>query len=90
MDTLILGCTHYGFLETQTKKIVGKDVAVISEGKIVAEKLADYLLRHLEIEKTISKNSKQEFLTTDLTNNFQKLSSRFFGRPIKPNKIVLE
>ncbi len=90
IDTLILGCTHYGLLEKQIKKIVGQKIKVISEGKIVAEKLADYLQRHPEIEKNISKTSKQIFLTTDLTDKFQKLGSQFFGKQIKPKKINLD
>lgn len=108
IDTLILGCTHYGFLEKQIKKIVGQKihpvksplrgvafggfnrVKVISEGKIVADKLANYLQRHLEIEKNISKTNKQEFLTTDLTDKFQKLGSRFFSKLIQPKKVNLD
>ncbi len=90
IDTLILGCTHYGILEKQIKKTVGKNVRVISEGKVVAEKLVDYLQKHPEIKKRLSKNSQQLFLTTDLTNKFQKLGSNFFGKKIKPQKITLE
>lgn len=90
IDTLILGCTHYGIFEKQIKQIIGKDIQVISEGKIVAEKLADYLQRHNEIEVRLSKKSQRIFLTTDLTNNFQKLGSQFFGQQIKPKKISLE
>ncbi len=90
IDTLILGCTHYGILEKQIKKIVGKNILVVSEGKVVAEKLVDYLQRHGEIEKQLSKNSQQKFLTTDLTDKFQTLGTQFFGKPIKPQKIALE
>ncbi|MDD5738464.1 MAG: glutamate racemase [Candidatus Pacebacteria bacterium] len=96
IDTLILGCTHYGILEKQTKEIlrqnsgqVGRDVQVISEGKVVAEKLADYLQRHPEIEKQLSKKSQHVFLTTDLTTEFQTLGTQFFGKPIIARKIDL-
>lgn len=89
IDTLVLGCTHYGILEKKIKKIVGKSVKVITEGKIVAEKLKDYLKRHPEIENKISKNSKKIFYTTDLTDNFSVLGSKFFGRKIKAEKVQL-
>jgi len=65
-------------------------VNIISEGKIVAEKLKDYLMRHPEIESKLGKNSKIKFLTTDLTNKFKTLGSQFFGRQIKPEKVNLE
>jgi len=90
IDLLILGCTHYGILEKKIKQIVGKDVNIISEGKVVAQKLADYLKKHSEIEKRLNKNSQRLFLTTDLTDNFQRLGSKFFGKKIKPQKIILD
>ncbi len=90
IDTLILGCTHYGILEKQIKIIVGKDIQVISEGKVVAEKLVNYLQRHPEIEKQLSKKSQRIFLITDLTTKFQTLATKFFGQKVKPIKIELE
>lgn len=90
IDTLILGCTHYGILENKIRKIVGKDVKIISEGKIVAKKLREYLSKHSEIEKTLGQNSKMDFFTTDLTDGFKTLGSKFFGKKIKPEKITLK
>lgn len=90
IDTLILGCTHYGTLENKIKKIVGKKINIINEGRILAEKLKDYLERHKEIETLIGKDSKIKFYTTDLTDKFRILGSQFFGRKIKPQKISLE
>lgn len=84
VDTIILGCTHYGYLESVIRKIVGKNVRVISEGKIVARKFADYLERHPEIQNKLSRKTKITFYTTDITEQFQRLGSSFFGRPIKP------
>ena len=89
IDTLILGCTHYDVLEKKIKKIVGKNVSVITEGKIVAGKLKDYLEKHPEIETKIGKNSKRIFYTTDLTDNFSVLGSKFFGKKINSKKIKL-
>jgi len=90
IDTLILGCTHYGLLEAKIRKITDGKVNIISEGKIVAEKLKDYLMRHPEIESKLGKNSEIKFLTTDLTDKFKTLGSQFFGRQIKPEKVNLE
>lgn len=89
IDTLILGCTHYGILEKKIKKIVGAQIRVISEGKVVAKQLESYLKRHPEIEKKLSKNSKIIFYTTDLTDNFSVSGSKFFGKKISAIKIDL-
>ncbi|HCI04771.1 TPA: glutamate racemase [Patescibacteria group bacterium] len=90
VDTLILGCTHYGVLEKKIKRSIGADVSIVSEGKIVADKLADYLKRHNEIEKFLLKGKKRIFYTTDLTARFESLGSKFFGQKLKPIKIRLD
>lgn len=89
IDTLILGCTHYRILEKNIKKIVGENIKIINEGKVVAKKLRDYLKRHNEIENILSKKAKREFNSTDITEKFEKLGSRFFGKKIKVNKVVI-
>ena len=89
IDTLILGCTHYGHLEQQVKKIVGNNASVISEGPVIAKKLKDYLARHPEVESVLSRTSKCHFYTTDMSERFRKLGKLFFGRPISPKKISL-
>ncbi|HEX8993969.1 MAG TPA: glutamate racemase [Candidatus Paceibacterota bacterium] len=89
IDTLVLGCTHYGHLETKIKKIVTSDVSVISEGKIVAKKLKDYLKRHPEIEGALSRKSKLAFYSTDIGERFDMLGTIFFGKPIVSKKAEL-
>ncbi len=89
IDVLILGCTHYGILEPKIKKIIGKDVKIISEDKIIGGKLRDYLKRHPEIVKKLGRNGRRVFYSTDLTDNFQRLGSKFFGRKINVKKASL-
>ncbi|MFH1749851.1 MAG: glutamate racemase [bacterium] len=82
IDTLILGCTHYPALKDLISKKAGSKIQIISQDEIIPNKLKDYLSRHPEIEKDLSKNSKREFLVTDLTENIQDLSKEFFGEKI--------
>lgn len=92
IDTLILGCTHYGLLEKEIKDILdksGKKIMIVSEGPVVAEKLKDYLSKHAEFSNKLSKNSSRLFFTTDLTDSFEKLGGLFFGEKIKVDKIHL-
>ncbi|ATG43539.1 putative glutamate racemase [Phaeobacter piscinae] len=42
----ILGCTHYPLMEEIFQAALGTDVQVFSQGKLVADSLADYLDRH--------------------------------------------
>ena len=90
VDTLILGCTHYGILENKIRKIMGKNISIISEEEIVPEKLKTYLKKHKEIERKLAKNRCIEFYSTDLTDKFQILGSKFFGKHIQVQKAVLK
>ncbi|MBI3671618.1 glutamate racemase [Candidatus Azambacteria bacterium] len=89
IDTLILGCTHYGILEKNIRKITGKKIQIISEAKILPKKLKSYLERHGEIEKKLGKNGKVRFYSTDITDKFILLGSKFFGKKIKVKKVEL-
>jgi glutamate racemase len=89
IDTLILGCTHYGILEKKIRQIVGPKINIISDKYVVPKKLKNYLFRHPEIESSLKKNSSVSFYTTDLTEKFVKLGSKFFGRKIKAKKTLL-
>ncbi|MGI5827397.1 MAG: glutamate racemase [Patescibacteria group bacterium] len=79
IDSLILGCTHYGLVAGKVAKRAGKNVTVISEGPIVAEKLADYLKRHPEIDKKLGKNGKRKYFVTDLPERYTDMARMFLG-----------
>lgn len=82
IDTLILGCTHYSFMFKEFEKIMGKNIKVLNSGKIIAESLTDYLKRHPEIEKKLTKKGKRIFMTTDDPQNFKELGEKFLGQKI--------
>ena len=91
IDTLVLGCTHYGHLEKKIRAVAGKRVRIISEGKVIAQKLTEYLKRHPEIASRLSKRKEMTFYTTGREEKFRTLGSKFFGKPITPRKVgVLE
>lgn len=89
IDTLILGCTHYGILKRKIRKIIGADIKIIDESSVVSKKLKNYLERHPEIEKNLKKDGSRNFYSTDLADNFQTLGSNFFGKKIKVKKAQL-
>jgi len=77
IDTLILGCTHYGAI----KKYLPKHIKIISQEDIIAPKVADYLRRHPEIESRLSRTGSREyFVTADHPrfDNFRDFDSSVF------------
>jgi len=83
VEILVLGCTHYPLLLNQIKKIMGPHCFVPNPGSIVAKSLRDYLSRHDEIKRQLTKNSKTKYFVTDLNENFEKVARRFIGRKIQ-------
>lgn len=88
VDTIILGCTHYGMLADRIREAV-PGITVIDEGEVIGRKTKDYLERHPEMESKLSKNSTREFLTTDLSERFERLGSIFYGDDIVVEKVKL-
>ena len=81
-DSLILGCTHYPFLKKDIERIVGRNCKVLDAPGIVADKLADYLIRHPEIETLLSRKRERFFFTTDDPERFKSFGEAFLGRKI--------
>ncbi len=87
IDTVLLACTHYPLLIEGIKKHLPKGVQVLSQGKIVADSLADYLIRHPEIARECTKSKQINFLTTDDTVSFDEKGTLFFGKTIASNHL---
>lgn len=84
VQKLILGCTHYSAIAGKIQKQCAGKIEVLPQDKIVADKLAAYLKAHPEIEKTLTKNRKREFLFTDLTSSVKQIGKKWFGKSIRP------
>ena len=89
IDTLLLACTHYPLLINSLKKFVPPSTAIIAQGDIVAESLADYLYRHPAIENSCSKTGRLQFNTTDNTVDFNEKAAFFYGQPVQSEYVTL-
>ena len=81
VDTALLGCTHYPIVETLFARHLG-DRRVISQGTIVANKLADYLARHPDMAARIDATGSRQYLTTKNGETLSPLASRFYGSAV--------
>jgi len=89
IDTILLACTHYPIMIEKIKELVPEGITILTQGKIVAESLQNYLIRHHEIEQKCTKNSSIRFFTTDSADDFNQHATVFFGKPIKSSHFVL-
>jgi len=89
IDTVLLACTHYPLLLPTIERHLPQGVKAITQGKIVSESLADYLVRHPEVEEPCSKNGSITFFTTESPEAFDEKGSLFFGQPIECQKVIV-
>lgn len=92
INTLILGCTHYPLIKDKIEAYLqtqGPLPQIISQGEIVADSLRDYLSRHEEIERELSRGGQCSYLTTDVPEKFETSASLFLSEPIHATQIEL-
>ncbi len=77
IDTLVLGCTHYPLIKKEIADILKnkfkKDIKIISQDEIIPKKLADYLVRHSEIESKLSHNKNFNIKLTQNSDYIDEL-----------------
>ncbi|HLK98429.1 MAG TPA: aspartate/glutamate racemase family protein, partial [Hymenobacter sp.] len=89
IDTLLLACTHYPLLLDKIRQYAPVGTTILSQGGIVANSLADYLLRHPELEAQCSQHGQRLFLTTDSTVDFDRQATVFYGEPVRSAHLAL-
>lgn len=85
-DVIVLGCTHYPFLKSQIKKIVGKNVQLIDSGKAIASHTKN-TLGNLNLLNKVS--GKTEYFTTGNPELFSKIASTLLKKPVTSQRIIL-
>ncbi|MEZ5813526.1 MAG: glutamate racemase [Alphaproteobacteria bacterium] len=87
IEAIILSCTHYACLKDVIRRRYGIDV--ISQDEIIPIKLVNYLERHSESDALIMRNGGENFYVTDLTQDYTKKASHFFGRNIALKRVSI-
>ena len=78
-DAAVLGCTHYPLMENVFQDALGAGVRVLSQPKLVAESLADYMERRPEM---LGPGTGSQFLTTGNPEKVSDQATRFLRRRI--------
>ncbi|MFY0253977.1 glutamate racemase [Chitinophaga sp. 30R24] len=90
IDTLVLGCTHYPLLMKKIKQFLPGGITVLSQGKIVAHSLKDYLKRHPEMENRLTRQQQHHFYTTDDPAIFDRMAEIFYGKTVTSEKLITQ
>lgn len=89
IDTIVLGCTHYPILYPKIREAVPDHIEIVRQGDIVARSLVDYLRRHPEMERRLTRGGHTRYLTTENPDKFSSLATLFLGHPIEADRIEI-
>lgn len=88
IDALILGCTHYPLLSKEIVAYYKNRVKIIDSPLIVAKQI-QHELESKKINADKQNKPQLKFYLSDYTENFEKLSKRFFGNNITLSELKL-
>lgn len=80
VDTLVLGCTHYPFVQPLLRQIAGEDVAIIDPAPAVARRAAN-VLQHHQLQSPDSRAGVLRCFTTGEASRLAELGSLLLGLP---------
>lgn len=86
VDTLVLGCTHYVFLQPTVQAIAGAEVQIIESSAAVAQQVT----RQRAAENTGAGNDcigKETFLTTASPDHAKTIFSQLWGAPVEVREL---
>lgn len=92
VDTLVLGCTHYPFVETQIRQVIAevlgqqKSIQIIDTGEAVARRLESQLVTH-HLLRAASSSSAKKNLIVWATGKTETLQAAL-GFILPPNEMV--
>jgi glutamate racemase len=81
IDALVLACTHYPLIANEIDAFFNHNVHLLNSAKVVAEKLK-WILEKENLISDCNKELKNEFLVSDLTENFVKSTQLFYGEAL--------
>ena len=85
IDTVVLGCTHYPFAQSQLRSLLGSDVALLDSGIPVARQTR----RRLEAQASLSVAPEQgtQFFATGFHEHLRSAASRWLGLEVSIQSI---
>jgi glutamate racemase len=87
---LLLGCTHYPLLLPLIRTMVPPSVEIIAQGELVADRLADWLQRHPEMERRLSRKGTRRYATTDDPVWFARQGQAILSTSIEVERVRLK
>ena len=88
MDYLVLGCTHYPFLKSAIRKILGRGVKLLDGGRAIAKR-SKFLLRGGGMMSVQKRSGKSIYFTTADPVKFGEVASLLLGAKITAEQVEI-
>ncbi len=88
IDTLVLGCTHYPFLEGAISYVMGPDVSLVSSDTETAKDVYRELVTRGLLSSSLAPGAHVYEATGDSADQFISLAHRLMGREIRSVQLV--
>lgn len=86
---ILLGCTHYPFLMEGIRKIVPSEIEVLGQAQIIADRLADWLVRHPEMRARLDLDGVERLTVTADEEAFERYGAQLLGRRFAVERVSL-
>lgn len=89
IDTLVLGCTHYGFIKEEIGQRIGRKTILVDPAEECAKYVVDYLKEHPSLEARLSHTGRHRFFVSDITDHFHALAQQWLKMGLSLEKAEL-
>ncbi len=90
VDTLVLGCTHYPYLQKVIGETMGENVTLVNSALEVAKRVKSEVEKHA-LGADVANNGSVEYFTSDSVDKFASLGSVFIGKPmVNVSKVAID
>ena len=89
IDTIILGCTHYPLLMKKIVKYCPGNIQLVPQGHYIAESLEDYLRRHGEMDRRITRGGSCQYFTTESRTKFRESANVFLHEEVEVERTTI-
>lgn len=90
INTIILACTHYPIIYDIIREFTPKNIQLIAQGPIIADKLNRYLGHHTHLKNQLSKKGTLRVLTTENSDVFNDKTKLIFQQDYHSQTIHLK
>ncbi|MFH1508921.1 MAG: glutamate racemase [bacterium] len=90
IDTLILSCTHYPFLEKVISRVMGEKVKLVNPAEATVKIIKDYLKENKDVAKSLTKGNNHKIFASDSKAKFFATAKKLLNLNFEVKEVDIE